>query len=68
MSENTNDKSLFKWTICALRDACLLQLYNHRWCPFHRLSELRDVLVDVRAKQESELNERRTLEQQMSKK
>nr|XP_034318078.1 serine/arginine repetitive matrix protein 2 isoform X2 [Crassostrea gigas] len=33
-----------------------------------RLSELRDVLVDVRAKQESELNERRTLEQQMSKK
>lgn len=35
---------------------------------FIRLSELRDVLVDVRAKQESELNERRTLEQQMSKK
>ncbi|XP_048759107.2 serine/arginine repetitive matrix protein 2-like isoform X4 [Ostrea edulis] len=33
-----------------------------------RLSELRDVLVDVRAKQESEINERRTLEQQMSKK
>lgn len=68
MSENTNDKFLFKWTICALRDTCLLQLYNHRWCSFHRLSELRDVLVDVRAKQESELNERRTLEQQMSKK
>lgn len=60
--------NLYSNELCALRDACLLQLYNHRWCSFHRLSELRDVLVDVRAKQESELNERRTLEQQMSKK